>query len=183
MLDTLKSKVRRLGAGWYWPLVLLALPNCFLDASGIGPDHAFDPGDPPQTGAVMCQIPVPSDWECVPQGEDPMGVRLEDAATALYFGEKSIFALDFSPDKTAVCPGGQPQRRQFNGFFPDGVVVCLNCDQQVGPAKTYADNNAVCVAKCKDLINFGEDTAPPEGTDAFCEANAHVATNMPLHFC
>ena len=34
MRDVLKSTVRRLSVGWFWPLVLLALPNCSF-APGI----------------------------------------------------------------------------------------------------------------------------------------------------
>ena len=33
MRDSLKSSVRRLSTGWFWPLVLLALPNCSFEVS------------------------------------------------------------------------------------------------------------------------------------------------------
>ena len=59
MRDFLKSGGRWLGAGWYWPLVLLALPACAFQTGGLGNPYAFEPGTPPLTGAVMCDIPKP----------------------------------------------------------------------------------------------------------------------------
>jgi len=58
MREFLKSTSRRLPAGWFWPVILLALPNC---AGLVGIDDwrpsSGDPGDVPLTWAIMCDIP------------------------------------------------------------------------------------------------------------------------------
>ena len=37
MRDSLKLSLRRVRVGWFWPLLLLALPNCTFEVSGLGP--------------------------------------------------------------------------------------------------------------------------------------------------
>jgi hypothetical protein len=180
MFDSLKSKVARLGIGWYWPLVLLALPACFLDATGLGTLPEFDPGQVPLADAIMCDIRTAEDPRCASQEEIDMGVRLEDAAIALTSGQHG-FALDFASAEAQSCPLGA-MVVPFHGDFPNGLALCLNCGQQLGPSSTYVDANAACVAKCKDLMNNSEIPAPG-GIDAFCASNAHVSTNFPLHSC
>jgi hypothetical protein len=70
----------------------------------------------------------------------------------------------------------------FEGDFPNGLAVCLNCGQQLGPSSTYVDANAACVAKCIDIMNASE-IPPPGGAETFCQSNASVSTNFPLHSC
>jgi len=180
MFDSLKSKVPRLGTGWYWPLVLLALPACFLDSTGLGTLPEFDPGDLPIADAIMCDIQMPDTPQCATQEQIDLGVRLEDAAIALTSGQHG-FALDFASPAAQSCPLGALVI-PFQGDFPNGLALCLNCGQQLGPSSTYVDANAACVAKCIDLMNESE-IPPPGGATTYCQSNAHVSTNFPLHSC
>ena len=59
MRDFLKSSGRWLNISWFAPLILLALPACGLDASGIPNPDAFDGGTGDLSSAVMCDIPKP----------------------------------------------------------------------------------------------------------------------------
>ena len=182
MRGSLKSSGRRPSTGWYWPLVLLALPNCFLDSFGEGPGTEFFPGAG-ATSAIMCDIPkVPGEGDslCANEDQAASGISLTEAAIALAEGRKSDIGLDFSPDKLAECEGN-PAKTVFYGDFPDGLAVCLNCGSQI-PA-LYADATEVCVAKCKDLINFGGGLSPADGVDAFCTAHARPSTNFNKDLC
>jgi hypothetical protein len=173
----------RLRIGWLLPLVLLALPNCILDSTGYGVgDSEFDPGNGPQSSAIMCDIPKvrnPAVGECADATDVGTGMPLTYAAIALAQNEKNSLALDFSPDALTAC-SGFPKRIEFQGPFPDGLTVCLNCSTQI-PAK-YVDANEACVAKCIDMTNVGEFEAPG-GAQAFCEQNAKVSTNFDKHTC
>jgi hypothetical protein len=180
MRDVLKSSGCRLRGGWFWPLVLLALPACGLNTRGTGP--AFDPGSEPRTGRIMCDIPkVPEEGSnpCATEADVNEGIPLEEAAIALRNGKSSTIGLGLDFSKT--CSNGMPRKRLFYGPFPDGLAVCLNCGTQI-PAR-YADANAVCVAKCKDLIYYGPPPFPEGGITAFCQANARASTNFAEHVC
>ena len=184
MSDFLKSSGRRLRAGWFLPLALLTFPMCLdFDQFDVGdPPPAFDPGNPPVTSAVMCDIPKPvieEGSDCVvDDAEEAMGMPLTYAAIALNQGETNTLVLDYSG--TAQC-SGQPKKIEFFGTFPDGLTVCLNCGTQI-PA-VYPGPTAVCIAKCKDLLNAGDALTPDEGVDAFCEANARPSTNFDKDAC
>ena len=174
---------RWLRAGWFLPLVLLALPNCAFHSGGIaGPPPVFDPGPQPQTSAIMCDIPkvpVPGSGDCANSTETGLGMSLAHAAVALAQGEQSSIALDLSPAAEAAC-GGFPGKIEFQGAFPDGYAVCLNCASQI--PLPYGDANAACVAQCIDLVNH-TGPEPPGGADKFCQANAHVSTNFDKNSC
>jgi hypothetical protein len=188
MRDFLRSSGRRVRAGWFWPLVLLTLPMCSLDSEGARggdpdpdpPPHAFDPGNPPLAGAVLCDIPqvVGEGSGCATDTEAALGMSRAHAAVALNLGETNAIVLDFSD--TTAC-GGKPRKVEFYGPFPDGLTVCLNCGQQI-PA-VYAGLFDVCVAQCKDLITFGDGPIPPEGVDAYCTANVRLSTNFEKDTC
>jgi hypothetical protein len=171
-----KSIPRWLQAGWLLPLVLLALPNCTVDAVGTGP-APFDPGPAPRTDAIMCDIPKipPPGWnECATSAEIGFGIPLKAAATALAQGQSNSLGLDFSAAATSAC-GGSPKKIEFHGPFPDGLTVCLNCGAQI--PSTYEEPPAVCVSKCIDLVlDAGDHDA--EQAVAFCEANARISTNI-----
>jgi hypothetical protein len=183
MRHFLKSTGRWLRAACFWPLVLLALPNCMLDSTGIGglPDDPFDPGPSPASSAIMCEIPMPDvegTGECASQQDVDEGISFAAAATALVSGLSNPVALDWRPDALAAC-NGMPMRKQFHGTFPNGLTVCLNCGTQI-PA-VYANPTAACVAKCKELINAGGDGTAE--SDQFCEGNARTAVNYDKTIC
>ena len=173
MRDSLKSSVRRLTAGWFWPLVLLALPTCGLDVRGRGPALNLNSGPKPHSEAIFCDIEVFNGRHCASPDEINNGIRLAAAAVALASGQSNIIGLDYSPAATAACAGG-PQAVTFQGKFPDGLPVCVNCGAVI-PAP-YADPTAVCVAQCQDVIG-GELGVPPDKL-AYCQAHAHVSTNL-----
>lgn len=117
-----------------------------------------------------------------------MGTRLASAAVALVAGRAdTLIGLDDSPTALAACGGG-PQAVVFQGPFPQGLPVCVNCGETI-PA-TYADANAACQAQCHDLFGtttpagtLVPDNPPTAGTIAFCAANARASTNFPLDGC
>jgi len=181
MRDSLKSSVRRLSPGWFWPLVLLVLPNCSFQVNGLGPLPNLNAGPLPHSSAIMCDIEKfqgPT-RRCATAQDLANGIRLEEAAVALVTGQRNNVGLDFSPTAMGAC-GGQPQAIDFQGPFPDGFAVCLNCGAAI-PA-FHADATAVCVAQCRDLITNAEGPAPPDPL-AFCTANAHPSTNFPTSGC
>lgn len=187
MRALLKRSGRWLRVGWFWPLALLALPNCFLDATGIdsGIDHAFDPGSGLLTSAIMCQIPKPESIQsvqCATPADEQAGISLTAAAVALAQGENNVIGLDYSPDALNAC-GGSPRKILFFGTFPDGFAVCLNCGTQI--PTIYNDANDVCLAQCQDLIQFGNDSFNSELETPldYCKDNAKVATNFSKSTC
>ena len=174
---------RWLRTGWFLPLLLLMLPNCSLPVDGIGPPPVFDPGPEPQTSAIMCDIPkvpAPGSGDCASSVETGLGMPLAHAAVALAQGEQNSLALDLSPAAEAAC-GGFPRKIEFQGAFPDGYAVCLNCASQI--PLPYGDANAACVAQCIDLVNHGGGAEPPGGAEAFCQTHAHVSTNFDKNSC
>jgi hypothetical protein len=179
MRGLLKSSGRRLRTGWFWPLVLLALPNCILESGGLGPPPVYEGGANP-TFAIMCDIPKIVETDCATSTEVGIGMPLSHAAVALVQGEQSSLALDLSPAAEAAC-SGSPKKIEFNGTFPDGYAICINCGTQ--KPIPYPDGNAACVAQCIDLIHYGGQGEPPGGAQAFCEANAHVSTNFDKDEC
>jgi hypothetical protein len=174
MRDSLKSSVRRLRAGWFWPLVLLALPNCKFEVGGLGPLPNLNPGPLPHSDVVFCDIEKFMGRHCASADEKLNGIRLAAAAIFLASGQKNAIGLDYSPAALLRC-GGEPEAVTFQGPFPDGTPVCLNCGAAI-PA-FHADPTAVCVAQCRDLISSGGPPTPPDSL-VFCTANAHVSTNF-----
>jgi hypothetical protein len=182
MHDFLNAGVRRFTSGWWlWALVLLALPNCTLDRSGILLPSHLNRGELPRSSAIMCDIEKfqgPT-RRCATALDLEMGVPLAAAAEALVSGQASSVGLDFSPAAQVACGAGNPQAIDFQGSFPDGFAVCLNCGVIPTP---HADATAVCVAQCRDLVDRGE--APfPSDILAFCEANARPSTHFPSSGC
>jgi hypothetical protein len=173
MREFLKSSARGLRAGWFWPLVLLALPNCsqLLGVEDWEAGKAFNPGPAPLTSAIMCDIPHLPDTVPDCAMDAVSGMPKEYAAVALAQGEQNSLVYDFSA--IASSCGGLPQKMLMFNDFPDGRIVCLNAATQI-PA-VYPDGNAVCIAQCIDLINSNDLDGRAEG---FCKANAHVSTNF-----
>ena len=173
--------IRRFASGWlFWALALLALPNCTSFSSDPTPPPHLTKGES-RTSAIMCEIekfqtPV---RRCANSQDLQMGVPLTMAAEALVAGQLSPVGLDYSPAAQLVCGTGFPQAIDFYGPFPNGLPVCLNCGVIPTP---HADATAVCVAKCRDLINSGVGPFPPDRL-AFCNANARPATHFPSSGC
>jgi len=156
MCTFFKRRVGRPSAGWLWVVALLALPDCGLDTTGTG---TFSPA----TTAVFCDIPFTgSDGRhCATPDEISTAIRQASAAVALNTGQTLTITLDESPTALAAC-SGQPQAVVFQGPFPQGQPTCVD-------PTTFTNANAACVALCNG-----------ESTDStFCNANAHVSTNVP----
>jgi len=178
----LKSSGRLLRHGWFWPLVLLALPNCALpDSSGLPPptvDHGPNP-----TSAVMCDIPKFTDPAvvCATDQDIKDGVPLQQAAVALYEKKQGLIGLDYSKKATDLC-NGKPAKVEFFGEFPDGFQVCLDCGKQM-TKDIYPTDNAVCEAQCEELV-FTVEPFPPNFVQ-YCSDTAHVhrSTNMGEKQC
>jgi len=186
MREFLKSTSRRLPAGWFWPVILLALPNC---AGLVGIDDwrpsSGDPGDVPLTWAIMCDIPQNPDAvsiTCADENTDlTKGISMSHAAVALVEGpQTSSVAFDYSQTATSQCPGGFPLQITFRGPFPDGLPFCLNCQGSQPQVPTvFANGNDTCREYCKDL-----DNANPGSIGAmFCDEHAHVSTNFDPGTC
>jgi hypothetical protein len=159
---------------WLWPLAFLALPNCALDSTGHGTGGVtthFNPGDPPFDSAIFCDIEdITASPHCASPDEVNAGVPLTQAAIDLTLNQKSNIGLDYSPAAISAhgCSPGQPVAITFQGPFPDGAQLCLNCGS-VMPSP-YPDPSAACVDRCKDLN---------DGADDFCASHAHTSTNAP----
>ena len=206
MCEFLKVGGRWLRIGWFWAFVLLALPNCGLDAHGclfsdscppseeeecdpaedvecVDPDpvEEFKPGDEPRSTAIFCDFPKPNFVSvCATAQEALDGLSMAEAAVALVEGRNNDIALDWSDDALNQCGG--PRKTMFlAGTFPDGDRVCLNCATQID--LVYATTTKACIAKCIDKINLGTDPIPSEGADEFCEANARTSTNYDKESC
>lgn len=180
MRNFLKSRGRRLSTGWLWPLVLLALPACFLDSGAFPKDpEIFQPGNSPLTGLIMCEIPKvwPGD-DCATQEDldNSVGTPSTSAAVLLNDGGTAETVFDWSDAALLACDG-KPRKVQFHGTYPNGLEVCLNCDSQIGTGKVYKDANEACVAKCQDLVALGE-VEPPGSALEFCQARAQVSVNF-----
>jgi hypothetical protein len=185
MRNSLTSSVRRLAAGWYWPLVLLALPNCDFQGHGVGSGLNLYPGPPPHTTLVLCDIEQVLQRHCATDADKAMGIRLADAAIALNEGRTNAVGLDDSPAALARC-GGEPEAVPYIGPFPEGQATCLN-GTFLGAGATYPTPTDVCVLLCED--GFGStnaasgtllpDVPPDPAVASFCTAHAIASTNLP----
>jgi hypothetical protein len=169
----LTPRVRRRAVGWLWPVALLAVPGCILPEYHAAPPVNLNPGPDP-TGVVFCDIELSSTRHCpMSQAEIDAGIPLNEAALALTSGRSSGHGLDYSPDALALCDG-QPQIVPFQGSFPQGFPVCLDCGAQI--PSHYADAAAVCLAQCEDLT--APNVVPPDpSVVASCGARTRVSTN------
>ncbi len=182
MRDFLKSSGRRLRAGWFWPLVLLALPNCAIqDIPGLPPptvDHGPNP-----TSTVMCDIPkFTESVQCATTDLDlKSGTSMSAAAVSLSETKQGFVGLDYSKAGRDQCGGTNPVKVEFFGEFPDGFQVCLDCNTQI--PKVYTDGNDVCRAQCEELI-FGQPIRPGDPF-AYCAdtTRVHVSTNFNKNVC
>lgn len=172
----------------FWLGILLALPNCGFtgDAGSPPPDPNLPPGPEPHSSAIFCDIEKQPGRHCATDLDLARGIRLSEAAIALVEGRDSDVALDDSPDALARC-GGRPEAVKFEGPFPQGLPVCLNCGTLMA---RFANNDAACMAACYDLFgtlsesgDFTPTNPPNPFTIAYCNANARRSTNVPFTEC
>jgi hypothetical protein len=175
MRNIFRRTLRQWSPGWILPLALLALPRCSSFSSGGDVSFTADRGASLLSSAVFCDIQQPPGRRCANATDKALGIRLESAAIELATGQKSTIGLDESPDARGRC-GGEPEAVLFQGQFPDGQPVCLNCSRIGAPPLPYADASALCVALCKDLF---KSSGQPGDPALFCTGErAHVSTNF-----
>lgn len=124
---------------------LTALPFVHL-LSGCGfsvPLGVFNPGDPPLTSAIFCDIET--DRHCATPVEVATGIDItKPFEDGFWIGEARPVGLDYSPDALATC-GGQPRAVIYRDHFPTGSQVCVNPNRIPG---YYATVNGACKAWC-----------------------------------
>ena len=169
MRDFSRWIMKRLKVGWFWTLVVLALPNCTFHAPVVSD----------RTTAVFCDIEQPVfGRSCASATEKAVGIRLAAAAVALNAGQTSVVGLDESPEARARC-GGEPEAVRFQGAYPEGYTTCL--EEPIAPP------SEACITQCEHF--FGQ--VQPDGTlipedppspvvVAFCQQRAHPSTNLPV---
>jgi len=183
MRGVLKSSVHLLRVGWFWPLVLLALPNCsFVHGSEVATNLV--PGPVPRTTLIFCDVELPLQRHCATDIDIANGIRLAAAAVALNTGQQMSIGLDESPEALGRC-GGQPEAVPMLGPFPQGNPSCLN-GFSIGDGATYADPQAACVARCEDMFgttnsagNLIPDVPPSPDVISYCTAHSNASTNVP----
>jgi hypothetical protein len=186
MRKSLTSSRRWSSDGWFWGLVLLALPGCTFNVSGLGVASVT------KTTAVFCDIEKPVsmtlppvvDRHCASDDEIANGVRLAGAAVALNDGDTNPTGLDYSPAKVTAC-FGRPEAVIFQGVFPEGQTVCVD-PADIGPSATFADATALCAVRCQNSFGaVSEDYSmvpadPPDpSVIAYCAIHSRVSTNVP----
>lgn len=191
MRDSPSSKVRWLTSAWFWVAVLLVLPGCQLIFKLQPPppeESNFQPGPTPRNYAIFCDIESRTAGEerrCATAEEAGTGVGLfmpqSRAAVALNRGESGMgnVALDFSDEAKASC-SGLPMVVTYVGSYPQGLPLCVNFNQTIGPDPLpYRNADDVCVAFCKD--HYGSRLGNPiPDVDSFCENTARASTNYPF---
>jgi hypothetical protein len=190
MRDSQSSKVRWLTSAWFWVAVLLVLPGCDLVFQLKSPPPAeshFKPGSTPRNYAIFCDIEsrtAGQERRCATAEEASAGngvfMPQSRAAVALTRGESGLgnVALDYS--EIATSCSGLPQVVRYVGSYPQGLPLCVNFNQTIGPDPLpYPDADKVCVAFCKD--HYGSRLSSPiPDVDSFCETGARASTNYPF---
>jgi hypothetical protein len=178
----------RLVHGWFWVSVLLVLPNCTFDPSGLGPATNLWRGVAPHNDLVFCDIEKPSGRHCATPEELARGIRLSEAAVALAEGRTSDIGLDDSEAALTRC-SGVPETVQFQGPFPQGFAICLNCAGAFSIAD-QPDITAMCKNQCLDFFGTVDSEGvitpefPPSPANvAFCAAVSRPSVNMPNDTC
>jgi hypothetical protein len=180
MREFLKSSGRWVRNGWFWPLVLLALPNCAIQPiPGLSSDVEHGPNP---TSIVMCDIPKFTEAvQCATTEQDlKSGIPMNAAAIALNQKDQRMIGLDYSKAARDQCGGTNPMKVEFFGEFPDGYQLCLDCKTQI--PNVYTSLNDVCRAQCEELM-LKQPIVPPDPF-AFCAdtTRVHVSTNFKSCF-
>jgi hypothetical protein len=181
MRNYLERTTRWFTAGWFGSVVLLVLPACGFDPSGLGsaPTQNLIQGNQPWSSMIMCDIEKMGGRHCPgSQAEIDGGIRFSDAAIALTEGRTSSYGLDDSEQAKQRC-NGDPEVVAFQGPFPQGIAVCLNCSQ----VPTIVAAVFACQNHCYDIHGTVEEggvvpvVPPPDAVKSFCDAHTRVATN------
>ncbi len=188
MGHVMNTSLRYLRAGGFWVSVLLILPNCGFESGALGNGPNLKKGAYPHNSVVFCDIEKALGRRCATTTDLAIGIRLSEAAIALNEGRSSNVGLDDSAAALARC-GGEPEAILYEGPFPQGFPVCLNCGV-LGSTET-PDANAVCQRQCFDFYGtvvgeeqfFLPDNPPHPSVKTFCEATARVSTNMSVSTC
>ena len=189
MRNFVKTAWRRSLPGLYWALILLVLPNCGFNVHApSGSGFNLNKGPTPRDSAIFCDIEAVLGRHCATADERLIGIRLDEAAVALNVGKTSNIGLDYSPEALTRC-GGLPEAVTFEGQFPEGFPVCLNCGSVIG-STSYPDANAACRAQCYDFFGTRSadgtllpDVPPDPVVRNFCDARARASTNFPIDSC
>ena len=164
-------------------------------SEGGGVETNLQKGTAPFDDLVFCEIQRPTDSDdlqylacAVVQEDIDNGIRLTDAAIALVEGRSSDYALDYSVAALTAC-GGWPRKIYFQGSFPRGFPVCLNCAGAIG-TQSQPTVTAACQKQCLDFFgtidadgNVIPDTSPDQALIDFCNANSKPATNTADDKC
>ena len=179
MRDFLKQGARWVNFGCFWAAVLLLLPGCFLDATGLGPNQNLEQGPQPWSSMIMCHVEKKGGRHCpASQAEIDGGIKFSDAAIALAEGRTAPYGVDDTDTGKKNC-NGDPEIVEFESPFPQGTSVCLNCNQ----ITSMADAIMTCRARCADFYGTTEegfltiDVPPTSETEIHCTNNSRVATN------
>ena len=190
MRNVVKTARHWLAVAWFWPLVLLVLPNCSFKPGAAStstpppPGPNLNQGTAPFSSVVFCDIEQQNMRHCASPAEISQGVPIQSGAVALNNGSTSGIALDYSSAALTTC-NGQPQAVILYAMFPQGYASCVSATD-IGPGDPYASADTLCVAQCEDFFgttnpdNSITPTNPPDpAIAAWCMANAHASTNFP----
>lgn len=145
------------------PAALLApLVGCTLTQL---PQNVFYKGP----DVLFCDIEKQNGRHCASADEKATGIALTAAAEALVSGQTGMSGLDFSPAALARC-NGEPEAVEFEGAFPQGTGICLNC-----AAPAQSDPLAACVNRCEAITTPG--VAPTPAVTASCQARTMLSAN------
>ncbi len=145
------------------PVALLA-PLVACTNAQLPPDLLYKGPD-----VLFCDIQKANGRHCASADEQVSGIALTAAAEALVSGQTSAIGLDFSPAALGRC-NGQPEAVTFEGMFPQGTGICLDC-----AAPAQSDPLAACTKRCEDLTTPG--VAPTPTVTASCQARTSLSAN------
>jgi hypothetical protein len=169
---TVRDRLTRMAHWLVVPLALVAHAAC-QQLYQLQPDV----GSRPWSGKVVCNIEKPSGRHCASPADVAMGIRLAAAAEALATGQTSTIGIDDSPAALARC-NGQPEAVEFEGPFPQGAAICLNCSV----VTASSDANELCVQRCQGETDPAH-VPPLDSVRADCLMRAHAATNFAPTAC
>ncbi|PYR74860.1 MAG: hypothetical protein DMF86_17080 [Acidobacteria bacterium] len=118
---------------------------------------------------LFCDIQKVNGRHCASADERNTGIALTAAAEALVTGQTSSIGLDFSEAALGRC-NGEPEAVEFEGPFPQGTGICLDC---AAPAQSVP--LAACVNRCEAITTPG--VPPTPDVTASCQARTALSAN------